>query len=138
MNPRALILVGLLIGIFLSAVVVTTAGRTAVDATTPTPETTPLVVYETIEATPQIVYETVEVEVPTGISDACNDAILDLWEITHSAFTLLAEIEGDYYDYPNENLAEFGARVEDRLFNQPNTIRSLTENDIPDTTVCIE
>lgn len=88
-------------------VVVAEATPTIVPTPTsvPTPEPTPRVVTETvteyIEVTPQ----------------SCIDAIDWMLSDGASAWTLISALYGDYVDFPEENLAEFGARVEERLSN---------------------
>jgi hypothetical protein len=73
----------------------------------PTPQAT-----ATPEATPEPTPVVVTVEVTP---DACLDAID--WMLNDGAanYELISSLYGDYLDYPDEDLAEFGARVEQRL-----------------------
>lgn len=96
-----------------------------VGATSNTPEPTP-------EPTPRIVEvpgptQTIEIEVPgPTITETveiertpaeCLEAVVALWEFASNAVSILADIEADYYDYPDENVQEFGIRVEDRVLS---------------------
>lgn len=80
------------------------------------------------EATPQIVEvpgPTVEVPGPTQtvtvevevevVPQACIDALDEADDLMYGHIDVLIGILSDYLDFPEENLAEFGARVETRI-----------------------
>ena len=70
---------------------------------TPTPPPIP---------TPRIVVEEVEVEVTPP---ECTDALLQAEAIIIELLEFRLDILSDYVDYPDENIAEFGRRIEERL-----------------------
>lgn len=74
---------------------------------------TPRIIVETAQPvaqpTPRVVTETVEVEVTP---DACYTAILDGYTVMEQNLGTISAILNAYVDYPDENLADFGRRVE--------------------------
>lgn len=80
----------------------------------PTPEPTPVVITETVT-------ETVEVEVEV-VPDVCIEALLAADVVMGESADVMLDILGAYVDYPDEDIAQFGRRVED--------IIASTENDL--------
>ena len=75
---------------------------------TPQPTLPPIA---TPEPTPVIVTETVTVEVPV-VPQACRDAIDAGSNQIAAGLDELVEIYSAYLDFPDEDIAEFGRRVE--------------------------
>ncbi|HET7713206.1 MAG TPA: hypothetical protein VFK94_01800 [Patescibacteria group bacterium] len=75
------------------------------------PEPTPRIVIEQ-GPEPSARVEIVEKEVTP---EACQEAILYAYETINETLIPLSEIFAAYVDYPDENLGEFGSRVEDIL-----------------------
>ena len=72
---------------------------------TPTPDPTP-------EPTPVIVTETVEVEV---VPEVCREALLAADRVIGMASEFPLDVLNAYVDYPDEDLVQFGRRVEDLM-----------------------
>ena len=71
--------------------------------------------------TPRIIEREVEVtvEIPV-VPRACTNAFDTLLRENVDLLEFATGVLGDYYDYPDENLIDFGRRVEDRLGSLPN------------------
>lgn len=96
------------LGALILGVVVGTSTGTEPEPT-PTPEPAPSVALMPTP-TPRTVTETVEVEV---VPSVCIDALYAADEVISESSVLALDILGAYVDYPDEDLIQFGRRVED-------------------------
>lgn len=62
--------------------------------------------------------QTIEVDVEV-VPQACIDALDEADDVMYEQLDLLIGVLSDYLDFPEENLAEFGARVEARIADAP-------------------
>jgi hypothetical protein len=58
--------------------------------------------------------QTIEVEVERA-PQACLDAINELLDMGTAAYEYVSGSLSDYVDYPDENLTDFGRRIEERM-----------------------
>jgi len=103
------------------------AAATGAAAPAPLPEPTPRIV-TLPEPTPQII--TIEATPRLIASTECFYLAQDLYGLAIDLTDILADIESAYYDYPNENLADFGRRTETILLE-------MNLPDVPDADACL-
>lgn len=114
---------GRLLGLAIVAVLAAGCSTAAAEAPPPTPQ----IIIKTIEVpgpqpTPQIITKTIEVPV---VPPACRAAIDNLLGTNKITSGFLLDVLNAYLDYPDEDLGEFGGRVE-------NLLGSLSEAGLPD------